>query len=176
MKDIDMRSRLLVAHSDEAFLDLCQSFFWDDGFEVEVAADAAECLATLPEFNPDVLMLQLELRCGGSDRIVSQLRHDPFWRAPPVLLLLSAENSIGMADLSVLPVLDCLRLPAGLHSLRRAVRNIQNRQPLDNPDMADAASKRQSLPCSEQNAAAGFLALSARVLEQLQPPAESHRT
>ncbi len=53
-----MTSRLLVAHSDEAFLGICQSFFWDEGFEVEVAADAAECLAILPEFDPDVLMLQ----------------------------------------------------------------------------------------------------------------------
>ena len=169
-----MRSRLLVAHSDEAFLDICQSFFWDEGFEVDVVADASECLAILPEFDPDILMLQRELRCGGSDRIVSKLRHNPLWRAPAVLLLLSAENSIGVGDLSMLPVFGCLRLPAGLNSLRSAVRNIQNCQPLNRPSVAGAANQRHSWPLSEQNTAAGFLALSERVLEQLKPAVESH--
>ena len=121
-------------------------------------------------------MLQHELKCGGNDRIVRQLRHDPLWRAPPVLLLLSAENSIGIGDLSVVPVLGCLRLPAGLNSLQRAVRTIQNRQQLNSPYSAAAASQRQSLPRSEQNVTADFLALSARVLEQLKPAADSHRT
>ncbi len=169
-----MRSRLLIAHSDEAFLDLCRSVFQEAGFEVDVVANASECLALLPEFAPDILMLQRELRCGGSDRIVSKLRHGPFWRVPAVLLLLSAEHSIGMGDLSALPVVDCIRLPAGLNSLRRAVRNIQHRQPFACPYVADAARQRKSLPCSEQTATVDFLALSARVLEQLKPAAESH--
>jgi DNA-binding response OmpR family regulator len=164
-----MSTRLLVAHSDETFLALCQSFFWDQGFEVEVAADTSECLATLPEFNPDVLMLQHELGGGGSDRIISQLRHDPLWRPLPVLFLLSAEQSINPADLSILPVYDCIRLPAGLNSLQRAVRGIQDRQSRNRSVAAEDANRRQPLPRSQQNATTGFLAFSTQVLERLKP-------
>ncbi len=118
-----MNSRLLVAYSDEPLLDVYQSFFWDRGFEVEVAANVAECLAMLPEFHPDVLVLQLELRGGSGDPILSHLRAASLQhsRVPVVLLT----DNVHISDLGVFidpPIYACLRMPTSLSTLLEAVR------------------------------------------------------
>jgi hypothetical protein len=40
---------------DESYLALLQSFLWDHGLEVEVAAGAPECRALMREFAPAIM-------------------------------------------------------------------------------------------------------------------------
>ncbi|HTQ40409.1 MAG TPA: hypothetical protein VMJ32_15395 [Pirellulales bacterium] len=119
-----MNSRLLVAHSDEELLSIYQSFFWDKGFEVEVAANVEECLVTLPEFEPDLLLIEHELRGGGSDRVISFLRdYEPKY-VPSVVLL---SNHRQLSDLEMFvnpPIYACLKMPVSHYKVLEAVCNL----------------------------------------------------
>lgn len=123
-----MTSRLLVAHSDESLLSVYQSFFWDRDFEVEVAANVAECLATLPEFDPDVLILQQELRGGSGDLVISHLPDVHLSCIPPVLLLMGNEYISDLDIFVVPPVYACLRVPASLNSLLQVVKSAKSQR------------------------------------------------
>ena len=79
--------RVLVADTDEKLLELLQTFLWDRGHEAEIAADGLECIATLREFQPDVLVLAENLLWGGYDGILSVLDKDPTLSGIPVVLI-----------------------------------------------------------------------------------------
>jgi DNA-binding response OmpR family regulator len=119
-----MNSRLLIAHSEESLLDTCQSLFCDQGYEVAVAANVTKCLALLPVFLPDVLVLQRELRGISAELILSRLRSGRLLRQQPhVLLLTNRDVSYKDGDLIDPPVYAYLRTPVGPTTIVRAVRN-----------------------------------------------------
>jgi DNA-binding response OmpR family regulator len=68
--------RLLLADNNQAFLNIAQNYFGDQGHEAETAADGLECMARLREFIPDVLVLDQDLLWGGSDGVLSHLADD----------------------------------------------------------------------------------------------------
>lgn len=118
-----MKPRLLIAYSDDLLLDAYQSYFWGQGYEVEVAANVAECLATLPEFAPDILVLQRELRGVSADLILSRLRSGRLLdEIPQVLMLTDHGVNTDLADPIVPPVYTFLRAPATLSAMLEAVR------------------------------------------------------
>ena len=113
--------RLLIAHSDESLLDTCQGFFGDHGFETEVATNALECLTTLHEFQPDVLLLHRELLWGGGDGVIAHLRDETVQTVPAAVLLLVDDRLEPVAPLVVPPVHAAVRLPVDPSTMLDAV-------------------------------------------------------
>ena len=99
-----MRTRLLIAHSDVHFLEVCQRFFSDRGFDVDVAADKRKCLSILAVVPVDVLILERELG-GGLQPVVNYLRQELSWTPPPVVLI--DDRACGAAE-TVPPVWACV--------------------------------------------------------------------
>jgi len=99
-----MRTRLLIAHSDVHFLEACQRFFSDRGFDVDVAVDERKCLSILTDVPVDVLILERELG-GGRQPVVNYLRQDLPWTAPPVVLIDNRTHEVGE---TVPPVCACV--------------------------------------------------------------------
>jgi len=99
-----MRTRLLIAHRDIRFLEVCQRFFSFQGFDVDVAADEQKCLSILADVPVDVLVLERELG-GGRQPVVNYLRQDLPWTAPPVVLI---DNRVRGAAETVPPVCACV--------------------------------------------------------------------
>ncbi len=64
--------RLLIADSDPALADIYQSFFSNDGHDVEMAADGVQCLESIRQHLPDVLVLEYELPWGGGDGVLAR--------------------------------------------------------------------------------------------------------
>lgn len=79
--------RILIADADKSVRDILQSFLWDEGHEVEIAADGAECLAILRDFVPDVFVLDRNLLWGDCDEVLDLLGNDSELSQIPVILL-----------------------------------------------------------------------------------------
>ncbi|MBI3468422.1 MAG: hypothetical protein HY000_35925 [Planctomycetes bacterium] len=79
--------RVLIADSDEFFLELLQSYLWGHGHEAEIALDGLECITVLRDFVPDVVLLERELRWGGSDGVMAWMWDDPTRSEIPVILI-----------------------------------------------------------------------------------------
>lgn len=79
--------RVLLADGDVDQLECLQSWLWDCGHEAEIAADGMECCATLPEFLPDVVVLERDLLWGGGAGVRDLMREDPALAGIPVILV-----------------------------------------------------------------------------------------
>lgn len=77
--------RVLLADADE-FAELVQGFLWDCGHEAEVVRDGVECIEVLKEFVPDVVVLDGDLRWGGSEGVVAWLNEHPSLAGTPVIV------------------------------------------------------------------------------------------
>jgi len=121
-----MRTRLLIAHRDIRFLEVCHRFFSTWGFDVDVAADDRKCLSLLADVPVDVLVLERELG-GGRQPVVNYLRQELSWTPPPVVLI--DNRALGAAE-TVPPV--CAYVPARTTpaSFLNAVQNVCHRRPL----------------------------------------------
>lgn len=60
-----MQRHLLVAYASDLMAELLQEFFSRRGYHVDTAHDGLESLALLRQTNPDVLILDANLRWGG---------------------------------------------------------------------------------------------------------------
>jgi CheY-like chemotaxis protein len=79
-------TRVLIAEASPAVGAACR-FLTGCGCEVETAASAAECLAFLGRFLPDVLILDLDLPSGGADRVLRWLHGVGVWQSVPAVVL-----------------------------------------------------------------------------------------
>ena len=79
--------RVLLADGNLDQLEYLQSWLWDCGHEAEIAADGRECCATLPEFLPEVLVLERDLLCGAGSGVRDLMREDPALSGIPVILV-----------------------------------------------------------------------------------------
>ena len=120
-----MRTRLLIAHRDIRFLDVCQRFFSDQGFDVDVAADEKKCLSILADVPVDVVILQRELG-GGRQPVVNYLRQDLPWTPPPVVLI--DNRARGVVE-TVPPVWACVPACTTPVSFLNTVQNVCYRKP-----------------------------------------------
>ena len=62
--------RVLIADSDEAFLEVAQRYLSHRGHEAETASNGLECVASLLRDMPDVVVLE---KCSGEAAMVSGL-------------------------------------------------------------------------------------------------------
>jgi two-component system OmpR family response regulator len=85
--------RVLIADADAALLEILRSFLRDRGHEVEIAGDGLECLSTLREFAPDVLVLDRDLLWGGGDGVMARMCEDPSLADVPVIFVADDDSS-----------------------------------------------------------------------------------
>jgi DNA-binding response OmpR family regulator len=68
-----MNQTLLIAEGDAELCDVYRRFFARQGFDVETASDALDCVEKLRRVPPAVLVLDWELRWGGGDGVLAWL-------------------------------------------------------------------------------------------------------
>jgi DNA-binding response OmpR family regulator len=108
--------RILIADADETLLGLLQMFFRNCGHDAEVASTGLDCLECLQDFDPDLVVLDRELRWGGSDGVLSLMREDESLCQVPVILI----SDHGQDESPVPPtppVVQSLRKPFSLRTL-----------------------------------------------------------
>jgi DNA-binding response OmpR family regulator len=107
-----MKTRLLVADADKAMSGLCRAYLSHFGYQIDTAADGAECLSKLRRRLPDLLLLDLSLPGGGGEKVLAQLRDTEGPRVPVVM----------MADLMPFGALSGLRMPPVVRCVQRPIR------------------------------------------------------
>jgi CheY-like chemotaxis protein len=117
-----MKPILLIADSNAALCDLCQRFLSDHGYEVETASDGLACLAKLRQVKPAALVLDLNLRWGGSDGVLAWLREQSAAAEVPVVLTATGDSLPEAVEDCEAPVVKLLPKPFALAALLETVR------------------------------------------------------
>ena len=77
---------LVIADHDPVLADVMRRYLLLRGFEVETATGGIQCLDKLHNCDQGILILDHELRWGGSDGVLAIMREDPFLSRIPVIL------------------------------------------------------------------------------------------
>lgn len=92
--------RVLIADGDEVFLSVAQRYLSDYGHQVHTATNGLETVASLRQDLPDVVVINQDLRWGGSDGVQSLMSQVPIWSDIPVVLTVNE----GLQDKSRLSI------------------------------------------------------------------------
>ena len=103
---------LLVAHSDHYLLEHLVLGLEQSGFSVHNANSGINCVAKLRCIKPEVLLLDPHLLWGGGDGVLASMVSNPTLVSIPVLLLVTFETDIALANSLRTTVSDVLTLPS----------------------------------------------------------------
>jgi DNA-binding response OmpR family regulator len=102
---------LLVAHSDHYLLEHLVLGLEQSGFNVHNSNSGITCLAKMRWIKPAVLLLDPDLLWGGGDGVLASMVSCPSLVCIPVLLLVTFETNMEMANGLRTVVSDVLSLP-----------------------------------------------------------------
>lgn len=66
--------KILAADDDLGMVAYYEALFFEAGWEVETAVDGASALNKCRDFNPDLLVLDVDMPNGGGERVFSVIR------------------------------------------------------------------------------------------------------
>ena len=84
--------RALIASSAEPLLKSYRAFLSHHGFAVATADDALDCIANLRDFEPQILVLDDELKWGRTSGVLAFLNEDPSLPSVPVIVLAASRD------------------------------------------------------------------------------------
>ena len=90
-----MSVRILLADRDAFLLASCRDCLCQRGAAVATATTGLECIQTLRDFAPDVLVLEAELLWGGGDGVLAVIEEQPELR-PSLVILVSYASDRGL--------------------------------------------------------------------------------
>ena len=125
-----MRPVVLVTNGNAELCQIYSRFLAKRGYEVETSTDGLDCLAKLRRLRPAALVLDQELRWGGSDGVLACLREESQMPWVPVVLTTTASSSELLSELLEPPVVQCLEQPFPLTALLESVRTAQPIRPI----------------------------------------------
>ena len=108
---------LLVAHSDHDLLEHLVLGLEQSGFSVHNANSGINCVAKLRCVKPEVLLLDPHLLWGGGDGVLASMVSNPVLVSIPVLLLVTFETDMELANSLRTSVSDILSLPSSKEAI-----------------------------------------------------------
>jgi DNA-binding NtrC family response regulator len=103
-----MAIRVLVADPDEALLATYQTRLVRDGFVVATARSGLECVETMREFRPQLLILEPAMPWGGGDGVLDVM-HD-VWEIPSVpVFVITSHETLARIDFRQFPLVTHLQ-------------------------------------------------------------------
>jgi CheY-like chemotaxis protein len=112
---------LLIADADALWRDRFRDFFSQYGFTVETAADGLECLTKLRVFEPDVLIVELDMPWGGGDGVIARLNEDVRLTKAPAVLAVGSAPPETLAARVGLPHRRCYQKPVRMERMMDSV-------------------------------------------------------
>lgn len=98
----DIKSKVLVVDDDPDILRLVETVLERDGFIVETATSSADLFRKLPQFKPELLILDLQLPDEDGFAILKKLKANPVTVGLPVVMLtVQSVDSYKIAGLEI---------------------------------------------------------------------------
>lgn len=117
-----MHKRILVVDDDPVIRVLIEEYLSNQGYEVMVVADGSECLDTLSDFQPDILVLDLIMpELNGVD-VLKSVRANPNTEKLPVLMLSANTDTEAVTDSYKVNANKYLQKPFNLKEVLDAVK------------------------------------------------------
>lgn len=79
--------RILIADTNETFLEKFQAHLWDNGFDAEITMSGLQCCAILDRCRPDIIVIEQELLWGECEGVITKLQSDPELSSIPIVVL-----------------------------------------------------------------------------------------
>ena len=108
---------LLVAHSDHYLLEHLVLGLEQSGFSVHNANSGITCVEKMRCMTPEVLLLDPDLLWGGGDGVLALMVTNPVLVHIPVLLLVTIETNMALANSLRTAVSDVLSLPSSKEAI-----------------------------------------------------------
>jgi DNA-binding response OmpR family regulator len=109
--------QVLIADCDSEFLDIAKRFLTQCGHEAMVASNGLECIACLRYSAPDILVLDSELRWGGSEGVCELMKEEPAWDAIPIILITDEDLKCKIDCKADFRIFDRMKKPYSLTQL-----------------------------------------------------------
>ena len=87
-----MPARILIADDNLQNADLLNEMLSDDEFETSVAHDGDETMRLIPEFRPDVVLLDIMMPKLSGFEVCKRLKADPATRQLPILMITALDQ------------------------------------------------------------------------------------
>jgi len=124
-----MKHRILIVDDEPGIRTTLSRALDLEGFDVRAAQDAAEALALVAAFTPDLVLLDLCLPDHDGLWVIQQLRQTS---SPPAIVMMSGHGTVDAAlEATRLGALDFLEKPIGGERLMVTVRNALKLEQLD---------------------------------------------
>lgn len=123
---ISQDCRVLVVDDLPDNLFLLQSLLEEEGYQVEVAEDAAEAIAKLHEFAPDLILLDVMMPGVNGYELTRQIRRDQVFCAIPIMLITASIEACRVKGLAA-GATDFVRKPFDLDELLLIMQRLLER-------------------------------------------------
>lgn len=169
-----MSTRVLIADTDQSLLNSYRECFARNGFEVATAVSGLDCVAKLRRFNPDVMVLELDMPWGGGVGVLA-LMHEGYNVPPVPVMVLTARRDLRDLDDVLLfeMVSDYHVKPLGPEQLVRTIRRLLEDppRPFEFWESASERRKRRSPghPTKHPTDATPVLCASADEADEVEP-------
>ena len=115
-----MQSRVLIAEPDDALREVFVRYFSRRGFLVETARTLGECIEKAVDFEPDVIMSELDFSDGSDGQFLCLMLQNANVRVPVVVVTRrSRETGTHLGW----PVAEYFEKPVPMSRLAEALRN-----------------------------------------------------
>jgi two-component system chemotaxis response regulator CheY len=111
-------TRILVVDDDESIRQVVKLFLEDEGFEVRTAANGLAALASVADYPPDIILLDLRMPVMSGFEFAERYRAGPCPHAPIVVFVATVHAEHDRRSIAAASVLE---KPFDLDDLLRAV-------------------------------------------------------
>lgn len=115
---------ILIADCDERLLDTYVRRLRQEGFAVESATTAVECVEKLKQFHPDLLVLEPLIRWGQGAGVLCCMREDADVPLVPVIVLTCGTDLLEEYQLPRFPILERHQKPMSAAQLLASVEHV----------------------------------------------------
>jgi len=112
-----MKRRILLATDDDTARSRYEDYLQDFGYEVEAANHGMACHRKLRNERPDILILESNIKWGGAEGVIEQMRDDPELYAIPVVLISNEPTDGEFAQVIEDPIVASLSKPFPMSEL-----------------------------------------------------------
>ncbi|MBQ17443.1 MAG: hypothetical protein CMJ65_09995 [Planctomycetaceae bacterium] len=96
----DRPARLVIADDNQQNRELLEAYLADEGYEIAMTTDGQETLERVPEFSPDLVLLDIMMPRLSGYEVCQQLKSAPATSGIPILIV-TALNEMGDIERAV---------------------------------------------------------------------------